>query len=108
MVNKNHILPLEKKRKRIIKVQANTNPVYGKNPNEYSVKDLLNNGFINLDKPSGPTSHQVDSWLKGILNVDKVGHGGTLDPRVTGVLPIAIGDAAKVLQVLLLAQYLYK
>jgi len=59
--------------------------------------------MINLDKPSGPTSHQVDSWLKKMLEVEKVGHGGTLDPNATGILPIAIGDATRALQVLLSA-----
>ncbi|MFW6120972.1 MAG: RNA-guided pseudouridylation complex pseudouridine synthase subunit Cbf5 [Petrotogales bacterium] len=97
------MLPSDKKRKRLIKVSAKTNPHYGKSPDELSVKELLNNGFINLDKPSGPTSHQVDTWVKEILEIEKVGHGGTLDPGVTGVLPIAIGDATRALQVLLLA-----
>ncbi|ENO11994.1 tRNA pseudouridine synthase B [Thermoplasmatales archaeon SCGC AB-539-C06] len=59
--------------------------------------------MINLDKPRGPTSHQVDAWLKEILEVDKVGHGGTLDPNATGILPIAVGDATRALQVLLSA-----
>ena len=103
MTDKKHLLPSDKKHKRIIKVQIKTNPNYGKTPKERSVKELLSNGLIILDKPSGPTSHQVDSWIKGILEVDKVGHGGTLDPNATGVLPIAIGDAAKALQALLLA-----
>ncbi|EMR74698.1 tRNA pseudouridine synthase B [Thermoplasmatales archaeon SCGC AB-540-F20] len=97
------MLPSDKKRKRLIKVSAKTNPHYGRYPDEMSVKELLNNGFINLDKPSGPTSHQVDSWVKKILEVEKVGHGGTLDPGVTGVLPIALGEATRALQVLLLA-----
>jgi H/ACA ribonucleoprotein complex subunit 4 len=97
------MLPSDKKRKRLIKISAKTNPHYGKYPDEMSVKELLNNGFINLDKPSGPTSHQVDSWVKEILGIEKVGHGGTLDPRVTGVLPIALGEATRALQILLLA-----
>jgi H/ACA ribonucleoprotein complex subunit 4 len=97
------MLPSDKKRKRLIKISAKTNPNYGKYPDEMSVKELLNNGFINLDKPSGPTSHQVDSWVKEILEIEKVGHGGTLDPRVTGILPIALGEATRALQVLLLA-----
>jgi H/ACA ribonucleoprotein complex subunit 4 len=63
----------------------------------------MNNGFINLDKPAGPTSHQVVAWVKEILEIEKAGHGGTLDPAVTGVLPIALGDAARALQVLLVA-----
>jgi len=107
MVDKKHLLPSDKKRKRLIKAQAKTNSNYGKSPKERGIKELLNNGIINLDKPSGPTSHQVDSWIKVILKTDKVGHGGTLDPNATGVLPIAIGDATKALQVLLLADKEY-
>ncbi|MBW2966440.1 RNA-guided pseudouridylation complex pseudouridine synthase subunit Cbf5 [Candidatus Woesearchaeota archaeon] len=101
------MLPSDKKRKRLIKVSAKTNPHYGKYPDEMNVNDLLNNGFINLDKPSGPTSHQVVSWVKEILEIDKAGHGGTLDPAVTGILPIALGDATRALQVLLLADKEY-
>jgi H/ACA ribonucleoprotein complex subunit 4 len=97
----------DKKRKRLIKVKAKTNSNYGKSPKDYSVKELLNNGIINLDKPSGPTSHQVDAWIKEVLEIDKVGHGGTLDPNATGVLPIAIGDATRALQVLLSASKEY-
>ena len=96
-----HVLPSDKKRKRLIKVEAKTNENYGKKPSERTVKELLCNGMINLDKTNGPTSHQIDSWIKQILGVEKVGHGGTLDPNATGVLPIGIGDAAKALQVLL-------
>ncbi len=103
MADKKHVLPSDKKRKRLIKVQAKTNPNYGKSPDERSVKELLSCSMINLDKPSGPTSHQVDAWLKEMLEVDKVGHGGTLDPNATGILPIAIGDATRALQVLLSA-----
>lgn len=103
MADKKQYLPSDKKRKRLVKVQAKTNPNYGKSPDELSVRELLVNGFINLDKPNGPTSHQVDSWLKETFEIDKVGHGGTLDPNATGILPIAIGDATRALQVLLLA-----
>lgn len=87
----------------MIKVSAKTNPHYGKTPAERTVKELLNNGFINLDKPAGPTSHQVVAWIKEILEIEKAGHGGTLDPAVTGVLPIGVGDATRALQVLLVA-----
>ena len=103
MVEKKHLLPANKKRKRLIKTHVNTNPHYGKNPDEMSVKELLNNGFINLDKPSGPTSHQVVSWVKDIFEIDKAGHGGTLDPNVTGILPVALGNGTRALQVLLSA-----
>ncbi len=103
MAEKKHHLPSDKKRKRLIKVQAKTNPNYGKVPTEYSVKELLHNGLIILDKPSGPTSHQIDAWIKDFLEIDKVGHGGTLDPNAVGILPIATGDATRALQVLLSA-----
>jgi H/ACA ribonucleoprotein complex subunit 4 len=103
MLNNEYSLPSDIKHKRLIKIQAKTNTNYGKFPNERSIRELLNNCIINLDKPCGPTSHQIDAWIKKLLEVDKVGHGGTLDPNATGVLPIAIGDATKALQVLLSA-----
>lgn len=103
MAKKKSMLPSLRQRKRLIKVSANTNIYYGKKPDERTIKELLNNGFINLDKPAGPTSHQVVSWVKEIVEIEKAGHGGTLDPAVTGVLPIALGDAARALQVLLVA-----
>ncbi len=103
MSEKNTVLPSLKPRKRLIKTSATTNVHYGKTPSQRSVRELLNNGFINLDKPAGPTSHQVVAWVKEVLEIDKAGHGGTLDPAVTGVLPVALGDAARALQVLLVA-----
>ena len=95
------LLPSDKKRSRLIKINAKTNPNYGCNPKEKSINDLLDCGAIILDKPSGPTSHQVDSWIRKIFEIEKVGHGGTLDPNATGVLPIAVGRATRLLQCLL-------
>jgi H/ACA ribonucleoprotein complex subunit 4 len=103
MTEKIYSLPSLKQRKRLIKVITKTNSHYGKAPGERTVRELLKNGFINLDKPAGPTSHQVVAWVKEILEIEKAGHGGTLDPAVTGVLPVALGDAARALQVLLVA-----
>jgi H/ACA ribonucleoprotein complex subunit 4 len=60
-------------------------------------------GAINLDKTSGPTSHEVAAWVKRILEVDKAGHSGTLDPKVTGILPVLLGDATRIMDTLLLA-----
>lgn len=56
-------------------------------------------GFIVIDKPKGPTSHQVDYWVRQILGIEKVGHIGTLDPGVTGVLVMAIGKATKLIDI---------
>ena len=67
---------------------------------QLSVKDLLSTGVINLNKPMGPTSHQVSAWVKNIFGVKKMGHGGTLDPRVTGVLPMAFGKSTRFLDIL--------
>ena len=57
-------------------------------------------GFLNLNKPSGITSHDCVAQIRRILKIKKVGHGGTLDPAATGVLPIAVGKATRLLQFL--------
>ena len=57
-------------------------------------------GFININKPSGMTSHDVVSLLRKIFNTKKIGHTGTLDPMANGVLPIAIGDATRLIEYL--------
>ncbi|MDO5850316.1 MAG: RNA-guided pseudouridylation complex pseudouridine synthase subunit Cbf5 [Methanobacteriaceae archaeon] len=85
----------------LIKSKCETNPEYGCNPYERPIEEHIAKGVINLDKPSGPTSHEVDSWVKRILGCNKTGHGGTLDPKVTGVLPIGINSATRVSQLLL-------
>src|SRR5579863_8990645 len=79
-----------------------TNDSYGTYYDKRSIEQLLNYGFILLDKPNGPTSHETVSWVKKILNVPKAGHSGTLDPQVSGLLPIGFGEATKALIVLLL------
>ncbi|MCX6665172.1 MAG: RNA-guided pseudouridylation complex pseudouridine synthase subunit Cbf5 [Euryarchaeota archaeon] len=103
MTERTHRLPSDKERKRLIKVHVATNPHYGKKPEERTIPELLSNGMINLDKPSGPTSHQVVAWVRDALEIEKTGHGGTLDPHVTGILPVALGNASRALQVLLTA-----
>ncbi|MHA1222416.1 MAG: RNA-guided pseudouridylation complex pseudouridine synthase subunit Cbf5 [Candidatus Heimdallarchaeaceae archaeon] len=76
---------------------------WGKNPIKRPIQELFQYGIINLDKPARPTSHEVVSFVKKILNIPKAGHSGTLDPQVTGVLPIALGKATRILDTLLLA-----
>jgi len=68
--------------------EAKTNPNYGKFPEERTIEELLESGVICINKPEGPTSHLVSDYIQKILEVKKSGHGGTLDPHVTGVLPI--------------------
>jgi tRNA pseudouridine55 synthase len=57
-------------------------------------------GFLNLDKPQGWTSHDCVAKVRRLLRQKKVGHGGTLDPAASGVLPIALGRATRLLQFL--------
>lgn len=59
------------------------------------------NKIISILKPTGMTSHDVVSRVRKILNIKKVGHTGTLDPDASGVLPICIGKATKVCEVIL-------
>ena len=66
---------------------------FGIHPLERDIDSYISHGVINLDKPRGPTSHQVTAWVKHMLKVSKTGHGGTLDPMVSGVLPIGIERA---------------
>jgi H/ACA ribonucleoprotein complex subunit 4 len=74
---------------------------YGKRPEERTAEELLEYGVINLDKPAGPSSHEVVAWIKRLTGLERVAHGGTLDPKVTGVLPILLNRAVKVLPYLL-------
>lgn len=67
----------------------------GRRPETRTVDDLLKDGVVVIDKPSGPTSHQVTSWVAQMVGVGKAAHGGTLDPRVTGVLPVGLGNAVR-------------
>ena len=83
------------------KAEGETDPEYGCSPNKRPIMEHISRGVINLDKPSGPTSHEIDSWVKKILNATKTGHGGTLDPRVTGILPVGIDQATRVIHLLL-------
>jgi H/ACA ribonucleoprotein complex subunit 4 len=59
------------------------------------ISELLEFGIINIDKSSGPTSFNVSEFVKNKLGLRKTSHFGTLDPKVTGVLPIALNRACK-------------
>ncbi|MFA5302971.1 MAG: RNA-guided pseudouridylation complex pseudouridine synthase subunit Cbf5 [Candidatus Nanoarchaeia archaeon] len=97
------LLPFEKEKNEIIeRYKSKTNKEYGKEPSKRTINELIDYGFINLDKPSGPTSHEVADFVKKILDVKAAGHGGTLDPRVTGVLPVGLNKATRILEVFLL------
>ena len=79
----------------LIKGYEETDENLGKRPEERSIEELIENCMIIVDKHEGPTSHQISLWVKEIFNAKKVGHIGTLDPHVTGVLPVLLNDAVK-------------
>lgn len=79
-----------------------TDPKYGYDPSKRPIPELLNCGLVPLDKTTGPTSHEEVAWVKRLTGVEKAGHSGTLDPGVSGMLPIGLGRATKALGLLLL------
>jgi H/ACA ribonucleoprotein complex subunit 4 len=84
-----------------VKAEEETNPNYGCPPEDRPLSQYIQFGMVVIDKTPGPTSHEVAAWVKKLLDLDKVGHGGTLDPKVTGVLPITLQDSTKIVQALL-------
>ncbi|KAJ9627332.1 centromere/microtubule-binding protein cbf5 [Taxawa tesnikishii (nom. ined.)] len=70
----------------------------GATPLKRDLKSYISSGVINLDKPSNPSSHEVVAWVKRILRVDRTGHSGTLDPKVTGCLIVCIDRATRLVK----------
>ena len=96
------LLPFERiKRTIVIKKACSPNPMFGLDPQKRPIQKLVEYGVVNINKPDGPTSHVIADYVKQLLHIDKAGHSGTLDPGVTGVLPIALGSATRIVQVLL-------
>src|SRR3972149_6095437 len=93
--------PWETTREHLTKAEGTTDPKHGQIPSERPAEEYIRYGVINLDTPAGPTSHEVAAWVKKILQLTRIGHGGTLDPKVTGVLPVTLEDSTKMVQALL-------
>jgi len=74
---------------------------HGTRPSDRSIEERIRLGVVIVDKPGGPTSHQVSAWVRDMFGVVKAGHSGTLDPRVTGVLPVALADATRAVEAVL-------
>lgn len=70
----------------------------GFSPVARPIDELKNYGVINLDKPSNPSSHEVVAWVKKILKIEKTGHSGTLDPKVTGCLIVCLNRATRLVK----------
>ena len=80
---------------------AVTNPKFGSVPSDRSLDELLGSGILLVKKPRGPTSHQLTAWIRNILGITKIGHGGTLDPMATGLLTILCGRATRLTDIIL-------
>lgn len=70
----------------------------GCSPLRRPIAEYVKHGFINLDKPANPSSHEVVAWIRRILRVEKTGHSGTLDPQVTGCLIVCIDRATRLVK----------
>ncbi len=88
--------------KNVSKMNVKTNhftPVSnGHNPVNRPIAEHLKYGVVNLDKPSNPSSHEVVAWIKKIMKVEKTGHSGTLDPKVTGCLIVCLNRATRLVK----------
>lgn len=76
--------PWEMERELHTKAEEETDARFGCKPEERPLKDHIRFGIVNLDKISGPSSHEVTAWLKRILDITHAGHGGTLETSLLG------------------------
>ena len=103
MQNSEFRLPSDESEQLLVKSQDATNEDYGCEPYKRKIEDLLKYGVINLDKPSGPTSHEVVSWARKIIETDNAGQVFTIFLRSTFNYYNALGKATRVLSALLYA-----
>ena len=79
----------------VLDAEATTDPAYGQRPEDRNIEQRIASGVLLLDKPAGPTSHQVTAWVRDRFGLERMGHGGTLDPFATGVLPLTFGKSMR-------------
>tara|TARA_B100001750_G_scaffold248097_1_gene276675 strand:- start:15569 stop:16534 length:966 start_codon:yes stop_codon:yes gene_type:complete len=82
----------------MIELRNSEMALVGNPPEERTIEEIINNGFVVIDKQAKPSSHQVSAWVRDMLSIEKAGHAGTLDPMVTGVLVVATGKATRVIK----------
>ncbi len=87
--------------------EAETSEQFGEIPENRDIEDLLEKGLFLVDKPFGPTSKQVSTWIKEELNLKKTGHFGTLDPNASGLLPVGLNRGTRINQALAEAEKEY-
>ena len=85
----------------ILDESATTDAKFGCDPYERNLESLLDAGVILVDKPRGPTSHQLTAWAREMLGIQRLGHGGTLDPFATGLLTMLCGKATRLTEMVL-------
>lgn len=75
--------------------EAETSEKFGTVPEKRHIDKLLEKGILLVDKPFGPTSQQISTWIREELDLKKAGHFGTLDPNATGALPVGINNGTR-------------
>jgi len=73
------VMPWAIPRELVAKVEDTTDPRYGFRPEDRPMTLRIKYGLVNLDKPAGPSSHEVVAWIKRMMKLDHAGHGGTLE-----------------------------
>jgi len=68
-------------RELLVKVTETTNPSYGCRPEDRPIQLRIKYGLLNVDKPPGPSSHEVVAWIKRMMRLSHAGHGGTLETQ---------------------------
>ena len=63
----------------MIKIEESADQRYGSEPTNRSISNHIKYGIMNIDKPAGPSSHEVVAWIKRIMRLSHAGHGGTLE-----------------------------
>lgn len=82
---------------RLVRAKARSDPAHGHPPYSRPIADHMEYGIVILDKPSGPSSHQVAAWARDAVGAERAGHAGTLDPKVTGMLVVALDSGTRAL-----------
>ena len=84
---------------RYVRSEISTVSRWGERPESRSIEDMIPRSLVLIDKPQGPTSHQVSAWVRDLFD-EKTGHSGTLDPNATGILPMGIGRTVRLMDLL--------
>tara|TARA_Y100001970_G_scaffold291665_1_gene429734 strand:+ start:7484 stop:8461 length:978 start_codon:yes stop_codon:yes gene_type:complete len=85
----------------VLDEKAVTDSKSGTDPYSRDIGELLESGIILVNKPRGPTSHQLAAWTRELLGIKRLGHGGTLDPFATGLLTLLCGKATRLTDIVL-------